>query len=287
MGIQFREVSHQYSSGQDGFFQAIHHISLSINEKNEFICLVGHTGSGKSTLAQHMNALAFPSSGEVEIFGSVVTSKRNKKIHYNDLRKHVGLVFQFPEYQLFEETVEKDIMFGPMNFKMSLEDAKNEALKAIKLVGLNENYLNRNPFNLSGGEKKRVSIAGILAMNPDILVLDEPTSGLDPHGKRQLMDLFKHIQSETNKSIIIITHDMDLVYEYANRVIVLNDGDLVYDGNEEDLFKLDDLSKWALNLPGTIRVLKAMKEKFHLDINPYQKTVNEAVLEIKRVTNNE
>jgi energy-coupling factor transport system ATP-binding protein len=285
MGIQFRKVSHEYSFGQKGFFQAINNITLSIEEKNEFICLVGHTGSGKSTLAQHMNALAFPTSGEVEIFGSIVSSKRNKKIHYNDLRKHVGLVFQFPEYQLFEETVEKDIMFGPMNFKVSLEDAKTEALKAIKQVGLNETYLKRNPFNLSGGEKKRVSIAGILAMNPDILVLDEPTSGLDPQGKRQLMDLFKQIQEDTLKTIVIITHDMDLVYEYANRVIVLNDGDLVYDGNEEDLFHKEELASWSLNVPSTIRVLQRLKTQFNLDINPFQKTVEQASLELKRGMN--
>ncbi len=285
MGIHFREVSHEYASYQVGDYQAINKITLSIEDENEFICLVGHTGSGKSTLAQHMNALIFPTEGEVEINGKVITKKRDKKVNYNLLRKHVGLVFQFPEYQLFEETVEKDIMFGPMNFKVSLEDAKIRAAEAIRLVGLNESYLRRNPFNLSGGEKKRVSIAGILAMDPDILVLDEPTSGLDPFGKRQLMELFQNIQKETKKSIIIITHDMDLVYEFANRVIVLNDGDLVYDGNEEDLFRKDELTTWALGLPETIKVLRRLKEQFHLDINPYQKTVNLAFEELKKVMN--
>lgn len=283
MGIHFREVSHEYASNQVGDYQAINKITLSIQDHNEFICLVGHTGSGKSTLAQHMNALIFPTEGEVQINESVVTKKRDKKVNYNLLRKHVGLVFQFPEYQLFEETVEKDIMFGPLNFKISNEMAKERAAEVIKLVGLNDSYLKRNPFNLSGGEKKRVSIAGILAMDPDILVLDEPTSGLDPFGKRQLMELFKSIQKETKKSIVIITHDMDLVYEFANRVIVLNDGDLVYDGNEEDLFKMPDISKWALTLPETIKTLRLLKELYQLEINPYQKTVEAAALELKKV----
>jgi len=284
MGIRFKEVSHSYPSNFVSDFQAIKNISLEIQDENEFICLIGHTGSGKSTLAQHMNALIFPTDGVVTINDTEVRHKRDKKISYNRLRKHVGLVFQFPEYQLFEETVLKDIMFGPLNFKVSHEDALEAAKQAIHLVGLDESYLERNPFNLSGGEKKRVSIAGILAMNPDILVLDEPTSGLDPKGKREMMELFKSIQKETKKTIIIITHDMDLVYEYASRVIVLNDGVLVFDGNPENLFKQPSLDKWALNLPSTIRVLQGIEEKFHLGINPYQKTVELAAGELRRVT---
>jgi len=283
MGIFFKEVSHQYPSHTELNFQAILDITLSIEDKNEFICLVGHTGSGKSTLAQHMNALLFPSSGTVEIAGYEVTSKRNKKQNYNILRKYVGLVFQFPEYQLFEETVEKDIMFGPLNFKIPYETAKERAKEAIRLVGLDDSYLTRNPLNLSGGEKKRVSIAGILAMDPDILVLDEPTYGLDPEGKRVMMELFKNIQKETGKTIIIITHDMDLVYEYSNRVLVLSNGHLVYDGNEVDLFKREELSSWSLNLPSTIRVLQHLKEKFDLDIDPFQKTVEDALSELRKV----
>jgi len=282
MGIQFREVSYRYPSGSINFYQAISNINLTINEKDEFIALVGHTGSGKSTLAQHMNALIFPTLGEVEIFGSVVSKKRNKKIKYNDLRKHVGLVFQFPEYQLFEETVEKDIMFGPMNFKVKHDEAEALAKKALFLVGLDESYLKRNPFNLSGGEKKRVSIAGILALDPDILVLDEPTSGLDPAGKKQLMELFTSIQKNTGKTIIVITHDMDLVYEFASRVIVLNSGELVFDGTPEKLFHRDDLKNYSLDYPETIQVLRAVKTHFGKDINIYKKTMTEAVLEIER-----
>ena len=277
MGIQFTEVSYQYPGWNKDTFEAIKHISLSIAAQHEFIALVGQTGSGKSTLAQHMNALMFPTSGTVSIFGSAVTAKRDKKIDYNSLRRRVGLVFQFPEYQLFEETVEKDIMFGPMNFKVPEEKAKEMAKNALKLVGLGENYLPRNPFNLSGGEKKRVSIAGILAMNPDILVLDEPTSGLDPRGKALLMELFQSIQAETGKTILIITHDMDLVYEYTNRVLVLDAGELAFDGTPDTLFRRDDLSRWHLDYPSTIRVLSGIKARFGYELDVYQKDVKSAV----------
>lgn len=282
MGIRFQEVDFSYTGKTPGYYEAIKDITLSIEGKDEFIALVGQTGSGKSTLAQHMNALVFPTSGSVTIFDSVITQKRNRKINYNHLRKKVGLVFQFPEYQLFEETVEKDIMFGPLNFKVEESEAKAMALKALELVGLSEAYLKRNPFNLSGGEKKRVSIAGILALDPDILVLDEPTSGLDPMGKRQLMDLFITIHEQTHKSIILITHDMDLVYEYAKRVLVLDKGRLAFDGTPEDLFKKDDLSTYHLDYPATIQLLKGINSHFHMSLDVYQKNVEAASREIQR-----
>ncbi|MDY0023715.1 MAG: energy-coupling factor transporter ATPase [Candidatus Izemoplasmatales bacterium] len=282
MGIRFNQVSYDYSSFAQGLYTAIRDINLNITEKHEFIALVGHTGSGKSTLAKHMNALIFPTSGNLEIFGNVITSKRNKKIKYNDIRKKVGLVFQFPEYQLFEETVEKDIMFGPLNFKITKEEAKKKAKEALNLVGLDDSYLSRNPYNLSGGEKKRVSIAGILAMDPDILVLDEPTSGLDPAGRRVLMNLFKDIFEKTGKTIVIITHDMDLVYQYFNRAIVMNDGELVYDGDVEKLFKEEDLVKHQLDFPNTIKVLNYLNKELNLNLNVYQKTFEDALLEIKK-----
>ncbi len=276
MGIRFEHVSYHYSGQAKRPYEAIKDISLSIDSTNEFIALVGHTGSGKSTLAQHMNALVFPSEGSVTLFGRTITSKRDKTIKYNDLRRKVGLVFQFPEYQLFEETVEKDIMFGPLNFHIPFAEARELALKAIHLVGLDESYLRRNPFNLSGGEKKRVSIAGILAMDPEVLVLDEPTSGLDPKGKIQMMELFQSIQRETKKTIILITHDMDLVYRYANRVIVLDAGQLVFDGTPDDLFKRADLEKRHLDYPQTIRVLNAINQTLGSNISLYQKTVDDA-----------
>jgi energy-coupling factor transport system ATP-binding protein len=283
MGIRFNQVSYDYSSFAEGLYTAVRDINLTITEKHEFIALVGQTGSGKSTLAKHMNALIFPTSGSLEIFGKIIEQKRNRKISYNSIRKQVGLVFQFPEYQLFEETVEKDIMFGPMNFKITQEEAKKKAREALSLVGLDDSYLSRNPFNLSGGEKKRVSIAGILAMDPDILVLDEPTSGLDPAGKRVLMNLFKDINETTGKTILIITHDMDLVYEYFNRVLVMNDSRLIYDGLPENLFKEQDLHKNHLDYPNTIKVLSHLNKELGLNLNVYQKTNEDALAEIRRV----
>ncbi|MCF7924137.1 MAG: energy-coupling factor transporter ATPase [Candidatus Izimaplasma sp.] len=282
MGIRFNEVSHKYSSFSNVNTSAIYQVSLAIDAKDEFIALVGHTGSGKTTLAKHMNALIFPTAGNVEIFGKTITKKRNKDIKYNEIRQKVGLVFQFPEYQLFEETVLKDVMFGPLNFHIDKKEAERLAIDAIKLVGLDESYLNRNPYNLSGGEKKRASIAGILAMDPEILVLDEPTSGLDPAGKRVLMELFLDIYKTTNKTIIIITHDMDLVYEYFSRVVVMNEGKLVYDGTPEKLFKEHDLSKNHLDYPNTVKVLSHLNKTLNLNLNIYQKTAIDAIKEIEK-----
>ncbi|QWB99855.1 energy-coupling factor transporter ATPase [Mycoplasmatota bacterium] len=282
MGIRFNEVSYTYSSFSDMGASAIYKVSLDIKEKNEFIALVGHTGSGKTTLAKHMNALIFPTSGYMEIFGKKIETKRNKKISYNDIRQNVGLVFQFPEYQLFEETVLKDVMFGPLNFHIEKEEAKELAMNAIRLVGLDESYFNRNPYNLSGGEKKRVSIAGILAMDPKVLVLDEPTSGLDPAGKRVLMELFLNIHKNTQKSVIIITHDMDLVYEYFNRVIVMNEGEKIYDGYPEDLFRDSSLIEQYLDYPNSIKVLKHLNKTLNLDLDVFKKTAEEVLAEIKK-----
>lgn len=287
MGIRFDQVTHEYASYSKKTYKAIQDISLKIDRENEFIALIGHTGSGKSTLAKHMNALLFPTSGTVTINDAVITSKRDKKISYNAIRKSVGLVFQFPEYQLFEETVEKDIMFGPLNFHVGLEQAKMLAKESIHLVGLDESYLQRNPFNLSGGEKKRVSIAGILALEPDILVLDEPTSGLDPEGKHTLMNLFKNIHEQTKKSIIVITHDMDLVYQYFNRVIVLKDGQLSYDGDPERLFRSPLLQENHLDLPNTIKTLSYLNKTLNLSFDIYQRTAEDVVNEIKRVMDDE
>lgn len=287
MGIRFNRVTHEYASYSNKTYKAIQDISLNINSKDEVIALVGHTGSGKSTLAKHMNALIFPTDGTVEIFGNVIGKKRDKKIKYNSIRKQVGLVFQFPEYQLFEETVEKDIMFGPLNFKVPLEEAKVLAKNALQLVGLDESYLSRNPFNLSGGEKKRVSIAGILAIDPDILVLDEPTSGLDPHGRDVLMKLFQDIHKKTGKTIIIITHDMDLVYKYFNRVIVLKDGKLSFDGTPDKLFKSNLLKENHLDLPNTIKTLDYLNKELNLNLDIYKKTADEVIKEITGVTKNE
>ncbi len=282
MAIRFRQVSYAYPGYGLGNYDAIKDITLDIAAKGEFIALVGQTGSGKSTLAQHMNALIFPTEGTVEIFGKTVGPKRDRNIKYNELRRQVGLVFQFPEYQLFEETVEKDIMFGPMNFGVPEEEARTMAWNALGLVGLGPTYLKRNPLNLSGGEKKRVSIAGILAMDPQILVLDEPTSGLDPRGKATMMDLFRSIREKTGKTIVVITHDMDLVYEYMDRVLVLDKGTLAFDGTPDELFHMPRLDRLHLDYPATIRVLSAVAKDLGIAIDVYQKDVASAVSAIQK-----
>ena len=277
MAIKFEQVSFQYPSFDGKNFSALENINLEISDKGEFITLIGETGSGKSTLVQHMNALLRPNTGSVTIYGIKIekNTNKNKKIKLNPLRQKVGLVFQFPEYQLFEETVLKDIIFGPKNFGVKEDEAIKRAKEVIKHVGLTEEYLGRSPFNLSGGEQKRVSIAGILAMEPDILVLDEPTSGLDPKGRDALLELFTNIHKKLNKTIIIITHDMNTVYKYASRVIVMHDAKLVYDGLPNMLFMDENIEKWNLDLPDIIGITKQLEAKLDITFTKKPHNVNE------------
>ena len=226
MEINFQHVNFKYDNKQ--VFETLNDISLTISSKDEFITIVGHTGSGKSTLVQLMNALIFPSNGILTLFNQKIKPKKNKPL--KEIRQKVGLVFQFPEYQLFEESVLKDIMFGPLNFGMKIEEAKTSALNIIKELNISEELLERPPFNLSGGQKRKVAIAGILASNPQMLILDEPTVGLDPKGKKELLTLLNKIHEETHKTIILITHDMNVVANYSKRTIVLNKGNIVFDG---------------------------------------------------------
>ncbi len=269
MAIKFEHVSFQYKSIDNKGYLALDDVNVVIENTGEFITLIGETGSGKSTLVQHMNALLTPSKGSMNILGVKIssTAKENKDVQFNPIRKQVGLVFQFPEYQLFEETVEKDIMFGPKNFGVSESEAKKRAREAINIVGLDDSYLSRSPFNLSGGEKKRVSIAGILAMEPDILILDEPTSGLDPRGRDALLEVFYQIHTSLNKTVLIITHDMNTVYEYAKRVLVMREGALVYDGDPVKLFSRKNIDNWNLDVPDIIQLKDALESNFHLDMS--------------------
>ncbi len=264
MGIQFKDVSFSYK-GLKVNYDAIRHINLNIKSKKEFIAIVGQTGSGKSTLVQHMNALLLPSSGNVVVFGQNLPPKKKEKINY--LRQKVGLVFQFPEYQLFEETILKDIMFGPKNFKSTEAEAMVMAKKAASIVGIEESLYEQSPFRISGGQMRRVAIAGILAMEPEILVLDEPTRGLDPRGRNDLMAIFKELHEKDNKTIILISHDMDLVSEFAKRVIVLKDGNLVFDGTKEALFEHKNFDSFHLDLPTPLKILKHLEKEVGI---PYQ-----------------
>ena len=234
MGIALENVSFTYQEGTPLASTALTDVSLTI-EDGSYTALIGHTGSGKSTILQLLNCLLVPSQGSVRVFDALITStSKNKDIR--QIRKQVGLVFQFAENQIFEETVLKDVAFGPQNFGVSEEDAVKIAREKLALVGIDESLFDRSPFELSGGQMRRVAIAGILAMEPAILVLDEPTAGLDPLGRKELMNLFKKLH-QSGMTIILVTHLMDDVAEYANQVYVMEKGRLVKGGKPSDVFQ--------------------------------------------------
>lgn len=271
MGISFKEVSHLYPGlKKKQFTVALDAINLDIAAEGEFVAICGKTGSGKSTLIQHMNALLLPTSGNVIVFDKVITPKKKKNPKLKEIRKRVGFVFQFPEYQLFEETVLKDIMFAPRNFGYSVEDAKNKAIEIAKLLKI-EHLLDKSPFNLSGGQMRKCAIAGILSYDPDIILLDEPTRGLDPKAQEEIMELFYDIHKKTNKTIILISHDMNLVYRYASRVIVMNDSKVAYDGDKVSLFKGNIYSQNHLIKPDVLDLIDYLNEKmgYELDYNTF------------------
>ena len=234
MGIALENVSFTYQEGTPLASTALSDVSLTI-EDGSYTALIGHTGSGKSTILQLLDGLLVPSQGSVRVFDTLITStSKNKDIR--QIRKQVGLVFQFAENQIFEETVLKDVAFGPQNFGVSEEDAEQIAREKLALVGIDESLFNRSPFELSGGQMRRVAIAGILAMEPAILVLDEPTAGLDPLGRKELMTLFKKLH-QSGMTIVLVTHLMDDVAEYANQVYVMEKGCLVKGGKPSDVFQ--------------------------------------------------
>ena len=225
-----------------------------------------------------MNALQLPTTGMIKIDDRVINQKglKDKKIKLKTIRKHVGLVFQFPEYQLFEDTVLKDIMFGPKNFGLSTEEAKEKAIAAAKSIYIDDDILKRSPFNLSGGQMRRVAIAGILASDPQILILDEPTVGLDPKGKIELMELLVDIQEKTHKTIIMISHDMNVVARYATRTIVLDHGNLVFDGPKRKLFSdVEMLHKFNLDLPECAKIALELKNKGIIEFSTLPLTKDE------------
>ncbi|CAL3554521.1 cobalt ABC transporter ATP-binding protein [Streptococcus pneumoniae] len=234
MGIALENVNFTYQEGTPLALAALSDVSLTI-EDGSYTALIGHTGSGKSTILQLLNGLLVPSQGSVRVFDTLITStSKNKDIR--QIRKQVGLVFQFAENQIFEETVLKDVAFGPQNFGVSEEDAVKTAREKLALVGIDESLFDRSPFELSGGQMRRVAIAGILAMEPAILVLDEPTAGLDPLGRKELMTLFKKLH-QSGMTIVLVTHLMDDVAEYANQVYVMEKGRLVKGGKPSDVFQ--------------------------------------------------
>ena len=280
MEINFRNVNFTYDSKSK--LETLKNINLTISKDGEFISILGHTGSGKSTLVQLMNALIIPTSGNLTILNHDIKTKKQKNKNLKEIRKQIGLVFQFTEYQLFEDTVLKDVMFGPMNFGKTKEEAKEIAIKTLKDLNVDEALYEKSPFNLSGGQKRKVAIAGILASNPDILILDEPTVGLDPVGKHELLELLKHIHETTNKTIILITHDMNVVTKYTNRTLVLNSGELVYDGSTKELFhNYKKLEQYNLDLPYISKIALKLKEKQLIDFNKLPLTLDELYNMIK------
>lgn len=251
MGIALENVSYIYQNGTPFASTALSDVSLTIKD-GSYTALIGHTGSGKSTILQLLNGLLVPTDGEVRVFDTLITpTSVNKEIR--QIRKQVGLVFQFAENQIFEETVLKDVAFGPQNFGVSGEEAETIAREKLALVGIDESLFERSPFELSGGQMRRVAIAGILAMEPRILVLDEPTAGLDPIGRKELMNLFKKLHQD-GITIVLVTHLMDDVAEYADQVYVMEKGRLVKSGEPSFVFQdIDFMEKIQLGVPKITR----------------------------------
>ncbi len=234
MDIRLENIGHIYNSGTPMAVDALREVSLTIPQ-GSYTALIGHTGSGKSTLLQHLNVLLKPSSGRVVLGDQVITAK-SKDTQLKKLRRHIGTVFQFPEAQLFEETIVKDVAFGPQNYGMDQEEAMDLAREMLHVVGVDEKNFDSSPFELSGGQQRRVAIAGVLALEPEVLILDEPTAGLDPKGQKELMSLFSHLHEERKITIILATHQMEYVAEYADQVAVLEAGTLVKVGHPREIF---------------------------------------------------
>lgn len=271
--IEINNLKHVYSPGLPFEKKAVDDISLKI-EENEFIGLIGHTGSGKSTFIQHLNGLLKPSSGEIIIDGTRVDKSGS---NLTDLRKKVGLVFQYPEYQLFEETIERDIAFGPKNLDISEEEVQERVKASMESVGLDyETYKDKSPFELSGGLKRRVAIAGVLAMEPRVLILDEPTAGLDPRGRDEILSEIKSIHENRKITVILVSHSMEDVAKIAERIIVFDKGKVILDGEPREIFRNEDkLLGVGLGIPQITSLMRTLKNK-GLDINEDAITVEEA-----------
>ena len=260
MDIRFKQVGFAYQAGTPFEMRALHDVTFSVKD-GSYVAIIGHTGSGKSTILQHLNALLKPTEGIVELGDKIIDSTTGNK-DLKPLRKKVGIVFQFPEAQLFEETVEKDIAFGPKNFGVSEEEALNIAAEVVKTVGLPEEVLKKSPFDLSGGQMRRVAIAGVLAMKPEVLVLDEPTAGLDPKGRLEMMEMFYKLNKEQNMTIVLVTHQMNDVSDYADHVIVIESGNVVKEGSPKEVFSdASWLLEKQLGVPTTLAFIEKLKEK--------------------------
>ncbi|NEU06488.1 MULTISPECIES: energy-coupling factor transporter ATPase [Clostridium] len=280
MSIKIENLTHIYMAKSPFEKKALDNVSLEIND-GEFLALIGHTGSGKSTLIQHINGLLKPSSGKIIVDDIDITSKN---IKLTEIRKRVGLVFQYAEYQLFEETIEKDIAFGPKNLGLSEAEVSDRVKRAMNIVGLDyELYKDKSPFELSGGQKRRVAIAGVVAMEPKVLILDEPTAGLDPKGRDEILGKIELLHREYNMTIILVSHSMEDVAKVADRILVMEGGKCILDGTPKVIFKdVETLERVGLAVPQVTYLVKELRKK-GLDISEDIFTLKEATEEILRV----
>lgn len=258
MSIRLENVNYIYGEGSGQEKWALKNINLAIHDR-EFIGIVGHTGSGKSTLTQLLNGLEKPSSGTIYYNDEDIQADGYER---RKLRQKVGLVFQYPEHQLFEVSVIKDVEFGPRNLGLSNLEVEKRSFDALKQVGLSDDLLDVAPFVLSGGQKRRVAIAGVLAMQPEVLILDEPTAGLDPAGRTEILELLKKLHEENNITVILVSHSMDDVARYAGRILVMNQGELVLDGEPQKVFRYrDELRKIGLDVPQSTNILYELRDR--------------------------
>lgn len=280
MSIEIKNLTHTYMAGTPFEMKALDNVSIKI-EDGEFIALIGHTGSGKSTLIQHINGLLKPTSGQIIIDGIDIT---DKKIKLAGIRKKVGLVFQYSEYQLFEETIEKDIAFGPKNLGLTETEVDKRVKRAMSMVGLDyEKYKNISPFDISGGQKRRVAIAGVVAMEPKVLILDEPTAGLDPKGRDEILYNIKELKKEYNMTIILVSHSMEDVAKLAGRIIVMQNGKAILDGEPKEVFKqVDLLENVGLAVPQVTYLIRELRKK-GFDISDEIYTIDEAKRQLLRI----
>lgn len=277
--LETQNLTYKYSVGTPFEKVAIEDISISV-EKGEFIGIIGHTGSGKSTLVQHLNGLLKPTSGTILLDGKDIHSDKN---FTRQARFKVGLCFQYPEYQLFENTVYEDIAFGPKNMKLSKEEIKERVLRAAEFVGVRNDMLQKSPFDLSGGEKRRVAIAGVMAMQPEILILDEPSAGLDPKGRKVISEMIEQYRKNTGSTVIVVSHSMEDVAESADKVLVMNKGKVEYFASVDEVFSnAEHLVEIGLNVPEITKVFLALKKQGY-DVRTDIYSVNEAKAELLRL----
>lgn len=280
MSVIIKDLVHVYNPGSPFESTALNGINLEI-KKGEFIGLIGHTGSGKSTLIQHLNGLLKPSSGTILIDELDITKKGTSLI---EIRKNVGLVFQYPEYQLFEETVYKDIAFGPTNLGLSEEEIDSRIREAMEMTGLDfEELKERSPFELSGGQRRRVAIAGVIAMRPQVLILDEPTAGLDPRGRDEILQEIKEIHKKHNTTVILVSHSMEDISKLVDKIIVMNKGTIEFMGSPREIFRHEArLKEIGLGVPKVVELVKALRLK-GFDIEKDSMTIEEVKEEIIRI----